>query len=130
MPNIKVLIVDDEVDVLERLAKKVALEGYQVIKAFDGQEAWEKIKSESPDVIVLDLAMPKRDGLDVLRELRQNPPSAKWQPVIIVSAKQELQDLQKGYALEADHYITKPATMGDIINAIKLMVNLIPQRNK
>ena len=126
--SIKILMADDEPDVLDIMAKKVAMEGYTVIKANDGDEAWQKIQQESPDVIVLDLTMPKKDGLEILKELRENPPSLKWQPVIIVSARRELEDLHKGFSLEADHYITKPCNVADILKAIKLMLNLIPQR--
>ena len=128
MDVIKVLLADDEKDVLEIMAKKIAKEGYTVVTAKDGQEAWEKIKSESPDVILLDLTMPKMDGFEVLKNLRENPPSDKWQPVIIVSARRELEDMQKGLSMEADHYITKPCNMTDIIKGIKLMISLIPQR--
>lgn len=128
MPNIKVLVADDEKDVLEVMAKKIAAAGYLVVTAADGEEAWAKIKSESPDVIVLDLTMPKKDGLDVLKDLRDNPPSAQWQPVIIVSARGELEDMKKGLDLEADHYITKPCDMETVLKGIRMMVNLIPQR--
>lgn len=128
MPNIKVLMADDEPEVLEIMAKKVAHQGFDVLTAHDGEEAWQKICQESPDVILLDLTMPKRDGFEVLKELRQNPPTSKWQPVIIVSARGELQDMKKGYDLEADHYIIKPCNISDVVKAIKLMVSLIPQR--
>jgi len=128
MSNIKVLIADDEKDVLDIMKKRIEAAGYTVVVASDGEEAWEKIKSESPDVIVLDLTMPKRDGLDVLKDLRGNPPSAKWQPVIIVSARGELEDMKKGLSLEADHYIAKPCDAEVILKGIRLMTSLIPQR--
>ncbi len=128
MPDIKILMADDEPDVLAILAKKVAKEGYFVLTAKDGEEAWQKIQMESPDIIILDLTMPKKDGLEILRDLRANPPSSKWQAVIIVSARDELEDMQKGYSLEADHYISKPCTVEDILKAIRLMIALIPQR--
>ena len=128
MEEIKVLVADDEKDVLEIMAKRVAREGFAVVTAADGQEAWDKIVAESPDVILLDLTMPKMDGFEVLKKLRENPPSSKWQPVIIVSARRELEDMQKGLSMEADHYITKPCNMNDIIKGIKLMISLIPQR--
>ncbi len=121
------LMAEDESEVLSIMSRKVAAEGYMVITANDGEEAWEKIQRESPDVIVLDLIMPKTNGFDVLRRVREQPTTARWQPVIIVSAKRELEDLQEGYALEADHYITKPCQIEDILRSIKLMVRLIPQ---
>lgn len=128
MDNIKVLMADDEKDVLDIMAKKVREQGFDVVKAFDGNDALEKIIRESPDIIVLDINMPGRSGFEILKDVRENPTSSKWQPVIIVSACNELNDLKKGYKLEADHYITKPCSIEEIIKAIKLMVNLIPQR--
>jgi two-component system, OmpR family, alkaline phosphatase synthesis response regulator PhoP len=126
MSRIKVLMADDEPAILEIMAKKVSNEGFDVVTAQDGEEAWNKIASESPDVILLDLTMPKRDGFEILKQLRKSPPSEKWQPVIIVSARSELQDLQEGFSLEADHYLTKPCSMEDVTKAINLMVKLIP----
>lgn len=128
MEKIKILLADDEKDIRDIMAKKIAHEGYIVIAAKDGQEAWQKIKSEDPDIILLDLNMPKMDGFQVLQNLRDNPPSKKWQPVVIISARTELQDMQKGFSLEADHYLTKPCHINDILKAVKLMLNLIPQR--
>ncbi len=128
MEKIKILLADDEKDICDIMAKKIAHEGYHVIVAKDGEEAWGKIQSEDPDIILLDLNMPKMDGFQVLQQLRQNPPSKKWQPVVIISARSELQDMQKGFSLEADHYLAKPCNINDILNAIRLMLNLIPQR--
>ena len=126
---IKVLIADDEDSILEIMAKKVAMQGYTVVTARDGQEAWDKITAENPDVIVLDITMPKMDGWAVLHKLRSEPPSKKWQPVIILSALGETANIQKGLDLEADHYLTKPCRIEDILKGIRLMVSLIPMRN-
>ena len=128
MSKVKILMADDEPAILEIMAKKVGMAGYEVVTAVDGQDAWEKIISEAPDVILLDLTMPRKDGLEVLKDLRQNPPSSKWQPVIIVSALREFKDIQTGFSLEADHYLTKPCSMEDVLKAIQLMIKLIPQR--
>ena len=128
MKAIKVLLADDERDILDIMAKKIAQEGFVVITARDGQEAWEKITSELPDVVVLDLSMPRLDGFSVLKNLRKHPPVDKWIPVIIVSGQGELQDVHKGLSLEADHYLVKPCAARDIIKAIELMVALIPLR--
>ena len=126
---IKVLIADDEEVVLEIMARKVASQGYEVISAKDGQDAWDKIVSEIPDIIILDLNMPKMDGWSVLSQLRQNPPTKRWQPVIIVSAQSELKNFQKGMNMEADHYLTKPCQIEDVLKAIRLMLSLVPQRD-
>ena len=121
-------MADDDPIIVDILAKRLSHEGYEIVKAFNGQEALNKIKSESPDVIILDLTMPKKDGFEVLKELRENPPSDKWQPVIIVSGRNELTDVRKGYTLEADHYLVKPCSVDEILKSIKLMIALIPKR--
>ena len=128
-PSIKILLADDEDVILEIMARKIASQGYEVITAKDGKEAWGKITSDLPDIIILDLNMPKMDGWAVLSQLRQNPPTKRWQPVIIVSAQNELESFKKGMNLEADHYLTKPCQIEDILKAIRLMLSLIPQRN-
>jgi len=128
-PAIKILIADDEEVVLEIMARKISSQGYEVITASDGQEAWEKIVRELPDIIILDLNMPKMDGWAVLSQLRKNPPTKRWQPVIIVSAQNELGNFKKGVDLEADHYLIKPCPIESILKAIRLMLSLIPQRD-
>ena len=129
MEIVKVLMADDEDAILEIMARKVASQGYQTFVAHDGQEAWDQIITHMPDVIVLDITMPKMDGLEVLNRLRTQPPTKKWQPVIIVSALAEMEHIRRGMELEADHYLTKPCRMEDVLKAIRLMVTLIPQRN-
>jgi CheY-like chemotaxis protein len=126
---IKILVADDEQVILEIMARKIASQGYQVVTARDGQEAWDLIVKEIPDIIILDLNMPRMDGWAVLSKLRQNPPTKRWQPVIIVSAQNELASFQKGMNLDADHYLAKPCQIEDILKAIRLMLSLIPQRN-
>ncbi|VAW12132.1 hypothetical protein MNBD_BACTEROID05-611 [hydrothermal vent metagenome] len=128
MDPISVLIADDEEDVLDIMVRKISEQGYVVSKANNGLTAWEKIQTANPDVIVLDINMPGLSGFEVLKKLRDNPPSSKWQPVIMVSARRELEDIKQGYSLEADHYITKPCKISDILKAIQLMHNLSSQR--
>ena len=129
MHPIKILIAEDEEVIREIMARRISSQDYEVITACDGEEAWAKIVSEDPDVILLDLNMPKMDGWEVLRQLRNNPQTKRWQPVIIVSAQEELESLKKGMDLKADHYLTKPCRLEDIIQAIRLMLSQIPQRN-
>ncbi|MCK4882049.1 MAG: response regulator [Candidatus Omnitrophica bacterium] len=125
--SLKILIADDEPEILEITAKKISEKGYIVVTAADGEEAWQKIQNESPDIIILDLNMPQKNGFEVLQELREHPLEEKWQPVIIVSARTEVDDVKKGLSLEADHYIVKPCLIEDILKAIRLMTSLIPQ---
>jgi CheY-like chemotaxis protein len=125
---IKILIADDEEAVLEIMARKVASQGYDVLTAKNGNDAWERIVGNDPDVIILDINMPGMDGWSVLSRLRQYPMTKRWQPVIIVSAQNELESFKKGMKLEADHYLTKPCQIEDILRAIRLMLSLVPQR--
>lgn len=126
--NLTILVADDEPDILDVMAKKIGQEGFSIIKAQDGLKAWEEIQENNPDIILLDINMPGLNGFEVLQKVRANPNKEKWQPVIMVSARRELDDIKQGYELEADHYITKPCQISDILKAIRLMVNLIPQR--
>jgi DNA-binding response OmpR family regulator len=128
MDKIKVLIADDEQDILEIMARKIVQEGFDVTTAPDGLVAWEKVKTEAPDVLVLDLTMPNMSGWEVLEQLRANPPHQKWIPVIIVSALGEVKDMERGMALQADHYLIKPCSIEAILKGIRLMLALLPQR--
>lgn len=128
MEKMKILIADDEVDILEVMAKKIAAAGFDVVTAFDGQDAWEKIQQSAPDILVLDLTMPRMSGFEVLENLRRSPPQGRWVPVIIVSALGDVQDMQKGMELQADHYLVKPCTVEDVLKGIRLMLALAPHR--
>lgn len=125
---IKVLIAEDQDEVRELMSDGVSAAGYEVVTAKNGKDALEKIEKEAPDVILLDLMMPEMNGFEVLEKLRKELTHNKWQPVIIVSALNELKDMQKSFSLEADHYITKPYEMRDVIKGIEMMASLIPQR--
>lgn len=126
---LKVLVADDEPEVLEIMAKAVALRGYAVVQACDGQDAWEKIKKEDPDIILLDLIMPGMHGLTILKKLREDPLPGRHQPVVIISGLGELQDVQKGFAHAADHYITKPCAIDTVLRAVEMMHELIDKKD-
>lgn len=126
----KILIADDEPDILEIMQKKVAAAGYEVTAASDGQLAWEKIVTEHPDAVLLDLTMPGLHGFELLERLRKNPPFKKWCAVIIISAHNELENFKKGYELEAEHYLTKPCSTQEILKSIELVLSLNVQRKE
>jgi DNA-binding response OmpR family regulator len=123
----KILIVDDETDIVEMLKSGLSREGYTVSVAYDGEEALAKVKADDPDIILLDLIMPKLNGFEVLKEIREKY-QERWRPVIIISAKADLDSTRKCYQLEADHYLIKPCSLENILHGIKTMVSLIPQR--
>lgn len=114
----KVLIVDDEpfnVDVLQQELEDL---GYQIITAFNGQEALDKIKSQQPDLILLDLMMPVLDGFAVLSELKADN-VLRDIPVIIVSAANDSKSVVRGIKQGADDYITKPVDADHLVKKLK-----------
>lgn len=118
MSKAKVLIVDDEpfnIDVLEQ-----ALDGtnYQVITATNGQEAWAKIQSEQPDLILLDLMMPVMDGFAVLAKVKEDS-MLRDIPIIIVSAEQDSKSVVKGIKQGAEDYLTKPVNTDQFVQKVK-----------
>jgi DNA-binding response OmpR family regulator len=125
----KILVVDDEKLAVDLYRKLLLRNGYEVVEAYDGEEALQKVASENPDIVILDLIMPKLNGFDVLQAIRDKYRD-KWIPVIIVSGNTELQSVKKGYSMEANHYLTKPLDAERLLNGIQTMVSLIPLRKK
>ena len=126
----KILIVEDDEFLRSLNAKRLETEGFKVSVAVDGQSAIDLIPKELPSLIFLDLLLPGVDGFEVLKNVRANPLPDKWQPVIIVSALGELDNMRKGFDLEADHYLVKPCDIESILKSIRLMKSLLPQRRK
>ena len=117
----KILIVDDEMDAL--LALKVALEteGYNIAEAKDGYEAIDKVRSEIPDLILLDLMIPGIDGFEVCRQLKSDP-MYKHIPIIMLTARGEVDDKVEGIELGADDYVTKPFNLKELKARIKMIL--------
>lgn len=113
----KVVIADDEADVRTLLEKGLTSAGFTVISASDGQEALEKVESEKPNLVVLDITMPKVNGLEVLQKIKTNPQTRNL-PVIMLTADQ---DLLRGYKYGADYYIPKPFTFNMVLAGINLI---------
>lgn len=111
----KILIVDDEKPISDIIKFNLEKEGYETITAFDGEEALEKVKSEEPDLIVLDVMLPKLDGLEVVREVRKEYDM----PVIMVTAKETEIDKVLGLELGADDYVTKPFSNRELVARVK-----------
>jgi two-component system response regulator VicR len=125
----KILVVDDEPDVVQVVSGRLAREGYEVATAFDGEEALSKFAAFDPDLVLLDLTMPKLNGFEVLKQIREKYKD-RWRPVIIISAQTELDTLRKSYDMEADHYLAKPCGIDVILRGIETMRSLIPLRIK
>ena len=106
MPK-KILAVDDERHIVRLVEVNLQRAGYEVVTAYDGREALEKVKTETPDLVVLDVMMPYMDGFEVLKNLKADPVTAEI-PVIMLTAKAQDADVFRGWQSGADCYLTKP----------------------
>ena len=113
----KILVVDDENYILHILDFSLGAEGYEVITAEDGEEAVRKVKEERPDLVVLDVMMPKMDGFEACRAIKRDAELAAT-PVILLSAKARDIDQKQGYEAGADDYITKPFSPGRLVERV------------
>lgn len=111
----RILVVDDEKPIADILKFNLQKEGYDVVVAYDGQDAIIKAFDAEPDIILLDVMLPKKDGFQVLKEIRQKLKT----PVLMLTAKEEEVDKVLGLELGADDYITKPFSMRELIARVK-----------
>ncbi len=118
----KILLIDDEPALLKMLGMRLEASGYCVITAQDGQEGLEKARSENPDLIILDVLMPKMDGYEVCRLLKFDK-GFKSIPVILLTAKTQDLDRSTGKEVGADDYVTKPFNSPDLIAKVKKLLN-------
>lgn len=114
----KILAVDDERHIVRLVEVNLQRAGYEVVTAFDGKEALEKVKSEKPDLVVLDVMMPFMDGFEVLRNLKANPETAEI-PVIMLTAKAQDADVFRGWQSGVDCYLTKPFNPMELLTFVK-----------
>ena len=117
MPK-KILAVDDERHIVRLVEVNLARAGYLVVTAFDGREALQKVESEKPDLVVLDVMMPFMDGFEVLRNLKANPETAEI-PVIMLTAKAQDADVFRGWQSGVDCYLTKPFNPMELLTFVK-----------
>ena len=119
----KILIVDDEPNIVISLEFLMKREGFQVAVAVDGEEALAKIADMAPDLVLLDVMMPKKSGFEVCQEIRANP---AWTAIkiIMLTAKGRDTEVQKGMALGADAYVTKPFSTKDLVIKVRSVLGL------
>lgn len=115
MKRFRILVVDDEERILNFLRSKLKASGYEVLTACNGGEGLKQAEAQEPDLIVLDLIMPKMDGFDVLKELR----NFSAVPVIILTARDADTDKIKGLTLGADDYLAKPFNPDELVARIE-----------
>jgi DNA-binding response OmpR family regulator len=116
-----ILVVEDDPVILDLLAVNFELEGYRVVRAVDGEDGYAQARRTRPAVVVTDVMMPKRSGLDLLRDLRADPDLASV-PVILGSAKALASDVRDGLAAGADDYVTKPFEPDDLLLRVEKLL--------
>ncbi|MBI1795498.1 MAG: response regulator [Candidatus Eisenbacteria bacterium] len=117
----RILVVDDEIYIVHILDFSLGMEGYEVITALDGEQALEKARAEKPDLIVLDIMMPKLDGYETCKMLKAEA-GTKDIPVILLSAKGRNVDQKIGFEVGADDYITKPFSPRKLVERINAIL--------
>ncbi|AEF93746.1 two component transcriptional regulator, winged helix family [Desulfotomaculum nigrificans CO-1-SRB] len=114
----KILVVDDETNILELIKYNLEKDNHRVITALDGEEGLRLAQQEPPDLIILDVMLPKVDGLEVCRCLRSHPSTSRL-PILMVSARRETVDHVVGLEMGADDYITKPFSPRELAARVK-----------
>ena len=117
----RILVVDDEIYIVHILDFSLGMEGYEVVTALDGEQALEKAQSEKPDLIVLDIMMPKLDGYETCKRLKADAATQDI-PVILLSAKGRNIDQKVGFEVGADDYITKPFSPRKLVERINAIL--------
>lgn len=113
----RVLVVDDDKVIQQLLEVNLELEGYEVVKASNGEEALKMVQDIRPDLILLDVMMPKLDGREVCRRIKSDPLTAET-PIIFLSARAQDMDVNSGLELGASAYITKPFDPVDLLDTV------------
>jgi len=116
------MAVDDERHIVRLIQVNLERAGYQVVTAFDGQDALRKVETEKPDVIVLDVMMPKMDGFEVLKRLQANPDTREI-PVIMLTAKAQDADVFRGWSSGVSAYLTKPFNPLELVTFVKRILS-------
>ena len=114
----RILVADDDREICDLLEIYINNEGFQVIKAYDGREAYQKFKEMTPDLVILDVMMPKMDGLEVMNKIRED----SQVPILMLSAKTSDVDKIRGLAKGADDYVVKPFNPLEVIARVKSLL--------
>ena len=121
MGKLTVLVIDDDPVILELLRVNFEIEGFDVICSADGEEGFRRAQAEQPDIVISDIMMPRRDGLQLLSDLKGDPSTEQLQ-VILLSAKAQKNEVQQGLDLGADDYITKPFDPLELIDRLNAVM--------
>jgi CheY-like chemotaxis protein len=122
---IRVLIVEDERHIIESLSFVLESEGFEVASELDGEAGLRRLRADRPDVLVLDLMMPKMNGLEVLKAVKADT-ALRTLPVVVLTAKGRQQDRRMAEEIGVDAFMTKPFSNRDVVEAVR---RLAPARN-
>jgi len=122
----RLLVVDDDPDILDSITVILTTQPYTIDTARDGVECLDKVREDIPDLIILDLLMPKKDGFAVVRELRENPKYAKIPILILTSVREDASrrryELETGLAMDVQDYVEKPISPMDLLDRVKKLL--------
>ncbi len=116
-----IMIVDDNPDLVEIVKRILSAKGYGVQCVYGGEEVFQRLEEQRPDLILLDIMMPRMDGFDVLSRLRRSAETSAI-PVILLTGRSQFEDVLKGYGMGTDYYISKPFTPTQLLNGIDLVL--------
>ena len=123
--NKKVLIADDEQNIVISLEFLMKREGFEVVVANDGEEAIRRIRADQPDLVLLDVMMPKKSGFEVCQEVKSDPALGGVR-ILMLTAKGRDTEVAKGLALGADAYMTKPFSTRELVQKVAQMLRGVP----
>src|SRR3954467_15718831 len=123
----RVLVVDDDDVIRQLITVNLELEGFDVVTAVDGQDALEKVKDARPQVVTLDVMMPRLDGWEAASRLRADPETSHVK-VILLSARAQEADLQRGERIGVDAYLTKPFDPDELIDLVRRLMTEAEER--
>jgi DNA-binding response OmpR family regulator len=113
-----VLVVEDEADIATSIADRLRAEGYNTLISYNGQDALNRVDRVQPDLIILDIMLPKVDGLEVARQIR----ASKYIPILMLTARDDEVDILQGFSIGADDYMTKPFSMRELMARVKALL--------
>lgn len=116
-----IAVIEDEIDIADMLGYHLRREGFEVVVASAGDTGMNLVRKQKPDLVLLDLMLPNKDGLQICREMKSSP-ALQQIPIIIVSAKSEESDIVLGLGMEADDYITKPFSPRELVARVKTVL--------
>jgi DNA-binding response OmpR family regulator len=125
----RILVIDDEPDVLLLCRVNLQYAGHEVVEAPDAERGLQLATSTSPDLILLDVMLPERDGLSLLRELTEHPVTAGV-PVVLLTAKAQIDDQLRGWRAGCSEYVTKPFSPGELSDLLESILTMTTEQRR